>query len=209
MKNCYHFICAALVFYDLFKYFKNQPQPNHHRYQTPTSHRLSMQPNRMNVCSYLHSENIKFMDNFMESDNLTHAARTKWNETSSSHPLDRRICSSSSSNNTSISCVDKQQQQQQQQRERKREKKREMKMEMFVFQFEFDFRTVLYGALMWRPEIDSERFHSMFESIGFSLCKCAHTLCLYLFHMLFYCLPIEMRAPSRRQAAFIRFSPRR
>lgn len=86
----FSYIRFSLVFYDLFKYFTNEPQPESPPpLPTPTSHRLNMQPNRMNVCSYLHSENIKCMYDFIESDNLVHAAQanrqTKTNIFSYSH----------------------------------------------------------------------------------------------------------------------------
>lgn len=38
MKNRYHLSYMQRVFYDLFKYFTNEPQPNHHRYKRQQIH---------------------------------------------------------------------------------------------------------------------------------------------------------------------------
>lgn len=135
------------VFYDLFKYFTNE---NRNRITTATNanrstHRLNMQPNRMNVCSYLHSENIKFMYDFIESDNLMHAA------SQTSLPFDRRTISNDDGWTENG--------------RRRTEKEEKQRISAFQLDSIFD-GFFLYTRRLWRPD----RFiavHSMFESAGF------------------------------------------
>lgn len=169
-----------LVFYDLFKYFTNEPQPESPPLPTPTSHRLNMQPNRMNVCSYLHSENIKCMYDFIESDNLVHAASKQANQNQHfSHPpittYDRIdefpypcACPLSPARSLARSPAVE------------REKEREWKKNTDPYFSSNPFSKVLYSAFVWRPDRFIAAFIQHSESTGFFFgCVHMHRECIY------------------------------
>lgn len=133
-----------LVFYDLFKYFTNEPQANHQRSSLATNanitHRLNMQPNRMNVCSYLHSENIKFMYDFIESytRNSNQSLLILPYGVSPPHPLYHPSSGSIRSSKFSASS-------------------QRITKKISVFQFEIHFRRFLYSMVCARVRLSDDR----------------------------------------------------